>query len=262
MPRLRCHWALLARARAALSDSDPALGALLDDHRAEYFAGGVAPDALRIFGGADKVSTHFYDDQRRDTWPQVVTVIATIHPSVADSRALAPAAQSWMAGYLTHIATDVAYWEYILPHLPRFPQRAPLHHGAWLIADDIPIPDADRDADPDLVEYGAAPAWVDSSAVRRLLAGLRGRILVDGMWAVELAYFRSRPEAANRTDDELLAEHLPAWKAALAEARAQVPPGAWQDFRAEAVRRAAEMVRGYLLDSAGLTPRAVPPAGR
>ncbi|HEU5318487.1 MAG TPA: zinc dependent phospholipase C family protein, partial [Chloroflexota bacterium] len=219
MPRLRCHWALLAHARAALLDSDSSLAALLRDHRAEFYAGGVAPDALRIFHGADKASTHFYDDQRRETWPHVVASLTAAHPVVADPTALGPSSRAWMAGYVAHIAADVAYWDNILPHLPPFPQRAPLHHGAWLIADDVAIPDGERDVDPDGVDYAAAPPWVDESAVRRMLARLRGRILVDGMWTVELAYVRARPEAAGKSDDELLAEHLPGWEVGLAEAR-------------------------------------------
>ena len=246
MPRLRCHWALLAEARRELLNDPPPVGTALLTHRAEYFAGGVAPDALRLFAGADKVSTHFYDDRRRETWDEVTRTVASFHPPVADPSKLSPAAQAWMAGYLAHISADIAYWEHVLPHLPPFPERSEAHHGAWLIADDCSLGDEDRALDPDTVDYSAAPPWVEVEPVKRMLVRLQSRILVDGMWSVELAYFRARPEAADREDDDLLAEHLPAWESNLAQARELIPQGAWGAFRTAAVRRACATVRAYL----------------
>ena len=246
MPRLRCHWALLAEARRALLD--PPIGPVLEAFRNEYFAGGVAPDALRLFAGADKPSTHFYDDRQRETWDarSVLERLAQAHPTVADPTALAPATQAWLAGYLAHIAADVAYWHNVLPHLPRFPERSEAHHGAWLIADDCALGSGDRTLDPESVDYDAAPPWVDPAVVKRMLIRLQTRILVDGMWPVELAYFRARPEAEGRTDEALLAEQLPAWESSLAQARDLIPGSAWDAFRADAVRRAVELVRAYL----------------
>ncbi|HET7770198.1 MAG TPA: zinc dependent phospholipase C family protein [Chloroflexota bacterium] len=248
MPRLRCHWALLSEARRALLGDPPPIGTALGWHRAEYFAGGVAPDALRLFAGADKPSTHFYDDQRRETWDarSVIRRIATTHPQVADPTVLDAPAQAWLAGYLAHIAADVAYWEHVLPHLPPFPERSEAHHGAWLIADDCALDAGDRTLDPEAVDYAAAPPWVDAHVVKRMLTRLQSRILVDGMWPVELAYFRARPEAEGRSDDELLADLQSAWESNLAQAREMIPAAAWDAFRAAAVRRASEVVRAYL----------------
>jgi hypothetical protein len=70
------------------------------------------------------------------------------------------------------------------------------------------------------------------------------------MWPVELAYFRARPEAAGLADEALLAEHRANWEANLLEARALIPPHAWDAFRADAIRRASEMVRAYLRPAA------------
>ena len=248
MPRLRCHWALLAEARRALLEDPPPIGTTLREHRAEYFAGGVAPDALRLFAGADKPSTHFYDDQRRETWDarSVIRRLTAAHPRVADPAALAGPAQAWLAGYLAHIAADVAYWEHVLPHLPPFPERSEAHHGAWLIADDCALDAGDRALDPEAVDYAAAPPWVDPQVVKRMLIRLQSRILVDGMWPVELAYFRARPEAAGRSDEDLLADLQSEWESNLAQARDMIPALAWDAFRTAAVRRACEFVRAYL----------------
>ena len=215
-------------------------------HRDEFFAGGVAPDALRLFAGADKLSTHFYDDQRRETWDAVISTVSSLHPSVADPSRLSGAAQAWMAGYLAHIAADLAYWEHVLPHLPPFPERSEAHHGAWLIADDCALDQDDRALDPERIDYAAAPPWVEVEAVKRMLIRLQTRILVDGMWPVELAYFRARPEAEGRQDDDLLAEFQPAWESNLAQAREMIPLEAWDTFRSAAVRRACAIVRAYL----------------
>ena len=238
----------MADARRELLADPPPVGAVLSAHRSEYFAGGVAPDALRLFAGADKPSTHFYDDQRRETWDarSIIRRIAAEHPSVADPARLSPAAQAWLAGYLAHIAADVAYWENVLPHLPPFPERSDAHHGAWLIADDCTLSGDDRSLDPDAVDYSAAPPWVAVDAVKRMLVRLQTRILADGMWSVEVAYFRARPEASGRTDEALLAEQRPAWESNLAQARQLIPSAAWYAFRADAVRRACAIVRAYL----------------
>jgi hypothetical protein len=248
VPRLRCHWALLAETRHALLSDPSPIGPALDAHRNEYFAGGVAPDALRLFAGADKPSTHFYDDQRRETWDaqRVIERITSLHPDVAGPRRLPPAKQAWLAGYVAHIAADVAYWQNVLPHLPPFPERSEAHHGAWLIADDCALDSSDRSLDPESVDYGAAPPWVEPDVVRRMLVRLQTRILVDGMWPVELAYFRGRPGTEGRSDEALLAEQLPAWESSLAQARDLIPTTAWDAFRGDAVRRACQFVRAYL----------------
>jgi hypothetical protein len=176
----------------------------------------------------------------------VIDTVARQHPSVADPEHLSPPAQAWMAGYLAHIAADIAYWENVLPYLPPFPERSDAHHGAWLIADDCVLAADDRALDPDAIDFTAAPSWVQVEAVRRMVVRLQTRILVDGMWPVELAYFRARPEAAGKNDDALLAEHRPVWESNLAQARELIPRDAWESFRAAAVRRACETVRAYL----------------
>ena len=79
-----------------------------------------------------------------------------------------------------------------------------------------------------------------------MLVRLQSRILVDGMWPVELAYYRARPETEGRTDEALLTEQRPVWESNLAQARELIPSSAWDAFRADAVRRARDFVRAYL----------------
>ena len=123
MPRARCHWALLIQTRDALRDAVPEAHRLVTDHRGEFFAGGIAPDAIRLFAGRDKPSSHFYDDQRQETWESVAVAAAmcAAQPAVADPRRLSPEGRAWLLGYLTHVLTDVAYWRHVLSRLPRLP---------------------------------------------------------------------------------------------------------------------------------------------
>jgi hypothetical protein len=248
MPRARCHWALLTRTRDALASELPEAHGISLAHRGEYFAGGIAPDALRLFAGRDKLSTHFYDDQRSETWDRVVAAICAAHPEVRVPRRMEPPVVAWMLGYLTHVLTDVAYWRHVVTRLPPFPAHIGVHHGAWLLADQqLPLPAAERTLAVESVRFDLAPPWVDAGAVRRMLDRVTNQILVPNeMWATELAYFRSHPEARCRSDDELLAERVPLWENHLAAARAGLPAGTWDRFVADAIASSVGAIRAYL----------------
>ncbi len=247
MPRARCHWALLIRTRQALQACLPEAYDLAAAHRDEYFAGGLAPDAIRLFAGRDKLSSHFYDDQREDTWTGVVAAMCAAQPAIADPRSLAPPARAWLLGYLTHVLTDVAYWRNVLSRLPPFPAEAGTHHGAWVLADQMAIPAAERHLNADALRYGDAPSWVDGTAVRRMLQRVTGHILIpDGMWPVELAYARYRPDLEGIPEAEALRRLVPDWEANLAAARAAVPDASWESFRRDAVEGAVTAIAVYL----------------
>jgi hypothetical protein len=247
MPRVRCHWALLGQTRAALRNVAPEAYALVTTHLSEYYAGGVAPDALRLYAGVTKAESHFYDDQRPQTWPAVLETVCVAHPEIALPGSLDPATQAWMVGYLVHLLTDIAYWRHVLSHLPPFPEQAELHHGAWLVADHlVTISDAERQVDVEGVRYDMAPPWVEEAAVRRLLNRLASHILPpDNMWAVELAYAR-RPDIAARPDDDLLRERLPTWESSLAQIRTALDERVWNAFQVDAAQGAVETVSAYL----------------
>ncbi len=249
MPRARCHWALLIQTREALRDAVPEAHRLVTDHRGEFFAGGIAPDAIRLFAGRDKPSSHFYDDQRQETWESVAVAAAmcAAQPAVADPRRLSPEGRAWLLGYLTHVLTDVAYWRHVLSRLPPFPAQAGAHHGAWVLADQQAIPAVERHLDGAALRFEHAPPWVDEHAVRRMLERVTGRVLPpDGMWPVELAYARNRLDLEGQTDGEVLRRVLPEWEANVAAARAAVPEAQWEAFRRDAVQGAVAAVAAYL----------------
>ena len=249
MPRGRSHWALLVRTREALRDTLPAAYDVVRRQRADYFAGGSAPDAMRLFAGADKLSSHFYDDRRPETWTQIVPAIRQAHPSVADARRLSEPAQAWMVGYLTHLLTDVAYWRHVVTQLPPFPEHMAAHHGAWMLADQAggDVQREERAIDRAAIHFQEAPPWVEEAAVRRFLDRLTDRLLPpDDVWQAELAYFRNRPDLQGKSDEEILAEYLPEWEAGLALAVAALPAETWSRFTADAISSAVDAIRAYL----------------
>ncbi len=247
MPRARCHWAMLVQTRDALRDALPEAHALVARHQGEFFAGGVAPDALRLFAGRDKLATHFYDDQRPETWNRVVQAIRHAQPCIAEPAALTEPALAWLFGYLTHVLTDIAYWRHIVTRLPPFPEHAGAHYGAWVLADQAPIPHGARRLNVERIRFDHAPPWVDEQAVRQMLERVVGAILVpDERWQVELAYARSRPDLQGRTDAEVLAELLPQWQRHIEIAASLLPTGIWPAFFADAVEGAVSAIGEYL----------------
>jgi hypothetical protein len=261
MPRARSHWALLIQTREALRDAVPEAYDHALRYRDEFFAGGIAPDAIRLFAGRDKLSSHFYDDQRQETWSGVVATMSQAQPSIAEWSRMTPPARAWMLGYLTHILTDIAYWRNVISRLPAFPAEAGVHHGAWVLADQLAIPQAERRLDVDVLRFEAAPPWVDETAVRRMITRVVERILLaDGMWPVELSYIRYRPELEGKSDAEVFEIILPEWEANVARARSLVPEASWQAFRQDAVTGAVTTIAGYL--TAGVPDLTYPGAAR
>jgi hypothetical protein len=249
MPRGLCHWTLLIRVLETLHEPLPAAFELARRQRADYLAGGIAADAIRIFAGADKPSSHFYDDRDPTTWTevQVVTTMRATQPGVADPAALSDAMQAWLLGYLTHVMTDVAYWRHVVVKLPPSPDLA-AHHGAWVLADRLAaeLSVAQRSIDRQAIHYDQAPPWVESAAVQRLLDQFTQLLLVaDDAWQTEVANQRHRPHTCGLSDEEVLAQGLPLWEESVKLARAALPEQTWAAFQQDAITGAVAAVREY-----------------
>ena len=244
MPRARAHLALTFLTRSALQDALPDVYDVVLRHREDFLAGTIAPDALRLFAGQDKLSAHFYDDQIPATWTEVVSTICSSYPQVAYPEKLSPAQRAWMFGYLTHVLSDIAYWRHVVTQLPPLATRGDVHFGAWIIADQLPIAEDDRALDVDLIHEQAAPPWVSVKAVRQMLARVAVPVLSStGTWAAELAYARNAPGMSELTDADILMERQPRWEQALAAAQASLPAGSWTAFREEDVSGAVASLK-------------------
>jgi hypothetical protein len=258
MPRVRAHWSLLIATRRAVRDAAPWAYRSIRNAPEAYFAGGVAPDAIRLFGGLDKVASHFYDDQDSASWYANSILDAFlgrgfhgVGPTLDDP------SLAWCIGYLSHVLADVANWTHLQSHLPPFPAERAAHHGVWLIADQLPVDDVDRVLDVSRVPWEAAPPWVETAAVERLLTALVTRVLTQrDPWLAEATYVRHDRDLmqaeplnlplAEIGDSHLVAvrnRYMPEWQASMNRARELVPAEAWVRFEAAAVRGSVEAIR-------------------
>ena len=257
MPRVRAHWSLLVSTRQALREAVPWAYQAITSEPEAFFAGGVAPDAIRLFAGVDKLASHFYDDRDPSTWKTEVVLDAFLGRGF---HGVAPASdhasRAWCLGYLSHVFADVANWTYLQSHLPPFPAERGAHHGVWLIADQLPVSDADRILDVSRVPWQSAPPWVNPAAARRLLSALVTRVLTQhDPWLAEATYVRHdrdlmQAEPLNlpptgSPDPQLVAlrdRHLPEWQLSIDRAKELVPSDAWVRFEAAAVAGSVEAI--------------------
>lgn len=259
MPRVRAHWSLLVATRRALRDEAPWAYAAIQRAPQAFFAGGVAPDAIRLFAGVDKVASHFYDDKDPSSWD--VNGIVDAFLARGFHNLLPPsddASRAWCLGYLSHVLADVANWRHLQAHLPPFPAERAAHHGVWLIADQLPVDEVDRDLDVSQVPWAAAPPWVEASAVERLLTALVTRVLPQrDPWLAEATYVRHdrdlmQAEPLNlpseTADPHLVAvrdRYMLEWQASIARARELVPSEAWAVFELAAVEGSVHAIREF-----------------
>ena len=261
MPRVRCHWALLARTRDATARNWPRLHADIVSESEAFFAGGVAPDAIRLFDSFDKRSSHFYDDQDPDTWSTLSVVDTCLRerpPNLTDLHG-SRRSRVWLYGYLAHIMADIANWTHILKHLPPFPEERAAHHGVWLLADRLTVSEPDRKLNLENVPYGDAPPWVLMAPVSRLLNTLVMHVLPQtDPWIAEATYVRRNADLRQAEPTDLLASGIDAtvlairdrhrfeWEECIKQAEKLVPLSAWVEFERSAIESAIAVM--HLLD--------------
>ncbi|MSQ43679.1 MAG: hypothetical protein EXR45_05665 [Chloroflexi bacterium] len=262
MPRVRCHWALLVRTREATATTFPRIHADILAENEAFFAGGVAPDAIRLFDSFDKRSSHFYDDQDPATWSTSSVVDTCISERIPNLWGVHASRRSrvWMYGYLAHIMADVANWRHILKHLPPFPAERGAHHGVWLLADRLTVPEPDRWLNLEKVPYDDAPPWVLMDPVSRLLKTLVMHVLPQtDPWIAEAAYVRHNADLRQAEPLNLLASGIDSsvlairdryrveWEDNVKIAKLLVPASAWSEFEQSAIEGSIEAIR--LLDN-------------
>ncbi len=255
MPRGRSHWSLLGSLRDALATAAPAAHTLITTQPATYFAGGILPDALRLFAGMNKYDTHCYDDQCPATWDQAIATICARHPAVANPDRLDSAGTAWMLGVIAHITADLAYWEHIISLLPPGPPWDEHHYGAWLLVDRLPIPAADRRLQWRDVALDALPPFGNVDALRRLWDQMVERVLPsDDPWVVESGYRSSGYSPSLRRNeahpslslDALVQQHRGEWAAHVSLVYDLLIPERRDAFVAGAIARGTRQIERYL----------------
>jgi hypothetical protein len=95
---------------------------MVKSQRGSFFLGSTAPD-IRFFLGAKREETHFLPLDCEEG-ASGVNYMLEAHPGLVDGEGLNPATRSFIAGYISHLATDEA-WIYLI-YRPFFGKSSPL----------------------------------------------------------------------------------------------------------------------------------------
>ncbi len=139
MPRSRCHFALLGQLHNALYDQLPDIAEVVDREAPSFYAGGIAPDALRYFSDLGKFGTHFYSESRRETWGHAVSGLFDTHPDLSDPAGLPESSLALLIGYISHLTVDEAFRDEVTIHVHGTDDWRPIINGLWSIVDEIPV---------------------------------------------------------------------------------------------------------------------------
>ncbi len=103
----------LVYAQALLDDPTP-LGARLRAQPGVFLLGNTAGDVQAV-SGQPRPETHFYVFPPREE-QRASAVMLTMHPELADARALTPERAVFVAGYIAHLIWDEVWaWEVYIP---------------------------------------------------------------------------------------------------------------------------------------------------
>ncbi len=139
MPRGRCHFALVLELQEQLERDLPEVGALSGRYLPELVAGSMAPDAMRLLGKMGKYRSHFYEEDRRETWGKSVSGMFEAHPNLADYQNLDPRDRVLLMGYIAHLTTDEAFRDEVTIHVHGVKDWRPIIYGLWSYVDELPI---------------------------------------------------------------------------------------------------------------------------
>ncbi|MFQ5855376.1 MAG: hypothetical protein ACE5LU_07025 [Anaerolineae bacterium] len=196
MPRAICHLSLLFSLQESLRAQRPAMAVLMERHLAATLAGLAAPDALRIFAGYDKFSTHFYHDRDPATWRRAVETMCRMRPEVSDPRCLSAHEQAFVLGYISHLTVDEAFRETVTCQLSGNPRWQEIVPGLWSLADELSIDRPHTWAGTGLAEIlkrisqWDIPSLVEPEPVQRMLLVVAEAVNCHSSWERELLHRR------------------------------------------------------------------------
>ncbi len=202
MPRGRCHFALLARLHEALRASLPDVAELADRERPAFCAGSVAPDAMRYCSDLGKFGTHFYSEDRPETWGQSVSGMFDAHPDLSDPGGLDDRELALLLGYISHLTVDEAFRDIVTHQVHGIAEWRPIIGGLWSIVDELDFVHAGLvDA---LSAYGGewSLSFIDGKRVREYLDLVTPWAETTDPWESEQVFRRlvrdTRPEGEAR----------------------------------------------------------------
>ena len=174
MPRGRCHFALVLELQEQLERDLPEVGALSGRYLPELVAGSMAPDAMRLLGKMGKYRSHFYEEDRRETWGKSVSGMFEAHPNLADYQNLDPRDRVLLMGYIAHLTTDEAFRDEVTIHVHGVEDWRPIIYGLWSYVDELPIVYPGVAGVLDRFEGRGEVGFIDREIVSRFVMRARG----------------------------------------------------------------------------------------
>ncbi|MDE2998624.1 MAG: hypothetical protein OXU79_06035 [Gemmatimonadota bacterium] len=192
MPRGRCHFALMAALHDRFHDECPEAAAFADAHTPDLLAGTCAPDGLRFVGNRGKFATHFYSDDRRETWGRSVSGLFGAHPDLADPRRLSGADVAVMLGYISHLTVDEAFRDEVTVHVYGIEDWRPIVMGLWSMVDGFRIGNDRYLTEVHRFGRDDSVGFIDCRVVRDYLDLIKPWALEDDPWELERIFLRLR----------------------------------------------------------------------
>jgi hypothetical protein len=178
MPRGRCHFAMLLALQDRLCEDLPIIGALAQRHFSDFLAGSLAPDAMRSLGKLGKYRSHFYSEDRPDTWGKSVSGMFEVHPSLANPAHLSERDCAFIMGYVSHLTTDEAFRDAVTIYVHGTENWRPIIRGLWSLVDELSVNHPDLGKEIDGFDRSGLLGFIDFDLCRQFLHQARG-------WAVE-----------------------------------------------------------------------------
>ncbi|HXG36753.1 MAG TPA: zinc dependent phospholipase C family protein [Dehalococcoidia bacterium] len=225
----------------------------LEDGRGALYLGSTAPD-IRIITRWDRKLTHFFDINDFGEQDGVQAFLAA-HPEFAEPSQLQPMTLAFIAGYLTHLAMDETWINYV--YRPYFGERSPLRGSLRANVMDRALQFAldrrereDRELVADIVsammkaEMGIEIGFIDSETLKRWREVVLQVVNDPPNWERfnRVALRHVKTEAGAENMDELL-DDLPGL---VEETINYLSQERIKAFLEESAKRSLETVREYL----------------
>ena len=185
MPRGRCHFALLNVLHERFRAEWPEVAALADRYLPDFVAGSVAPDGLRYIGRMGKLGTHFYTEDRPETWGQAVAGMFRAHPDLADPDRLSEQNRALVLGYISHLTVDEAFRDVVTYQVHGMEEWRSVVRGLWSMVDELPVRYEDVAAQVDRFDRQDCIGFIDCRMVGEYLRLIRPWAAEADPWAIE-----------------------------------------------------------------------------
>lgn len=188
MPRGRCHFSLLNALHERFRLEYPNVAALADRFLADFIAGSVAPDGLRYIGGKSKLDTHFYTEDRPDTWGHAVARMFQAHPDLADPNQLSEQNQVLILGYISHLTGDEAFRDVVTYQVHGIEEWRPTVRGLWSLVDEFSIKYEELALQLDRFNRQDCIGFIDCGMIRNYLREIRPWAVETDPWVIEKVF--------------------------------------------------------------------------